>query len=345
MAVGDIMTGCGYFHSLVGDSIPHILNDPNQSLIHDEVAGILNGADLLFGNLECVVSDTFDINSSGVPPRLMGPVESIPMLKSAGFDVLNLANNHILDHGPEYVTETTELLDSYGIDYIGNPIKERNRVSYSPMDKKITFEGYFVPDPSDKEDRERVFSRIEELDTQNQLNVVSLHWGQFRTEHMKQPAPEQVAFARDLIDHGVNIILGHHSHTFQSVEVYNGGVIAYSLGNFIFDMWREKNRKSGILKIIVDDNDDMQASIIPIEQIDYKITLGDQEYIERIQNTPVEWDQNREYQSAWKKVRRVHIMDVVTQLIMNFHKFPPRYHVSTFKRWGQKARNEIKNTR
>ena len=104
LAVGDIMTGCGYFHSLVGDSIPAVLNDPDRSLIDEEVINSLNEADLLFGNLECVVSDEFEIEQDGIPPRLMGPAESVPLLNTVGFDLLNLANNHILDHGPAYVT-------------------------------------------------------------------------------------------------------------------------------------------------------------------------------------------------------------------------------------------------
>jgi poly-gamma-glutamate synthesis protein (capsule biosynthesis protein) len=57
------------------------------------------------------------------------------------------------------------------------------------------------------------------------------------------PSPSQVSLAHELIDNGVNIIIGHHPHVVQPVENYHGGIIIYSLGNFLFDsFWSEKVR-------------------------------------------------------------------------------------------------------
>ncbi len=342
MAVGDIMTGCGYFHSLVGDSIPHVLDDPDRSLLDDEVINTLRKADLTFGNLECVTTEEFDIDDEGVPRRLMGPSETVPLLKRAGFDVLNVANNHILDHGPEYVVETTDLLTEYGIDHIGNPLEERDPVTYSIKGRDVTFAGYYLPDLDDETKKEQVRSNVAESDDRNHLNVVSLHWGVFGTEHMMRPSPEQVSFARDLIDHGADVILGHHSHTFQPVEQYGGGVIAYSLGNFVFDMWREKNRKSGILKLVVDDG--IEMSILPTEQVDYQVQFTDERFIQAVQNQSLEQESAEIYQAASTRARRRHKVDVIKQFVANSYRFPLRYHVSTYRRWLAKAKRELRES-
>jgi poly-gamma-glutamate synthesis protein (capsule biosynthesis protein) len=63
------------------------------------------------------------------------------------------------------------------------------------------------------------------------LLVVNLHWG---IEYFHLPTPQQIATARELIDLGADIIIGHHPHTLQGIEKYNGGIVAYSLGNFVF---------------------------------------------------------------------------------------------------------------
>jgi poly-gamma-glutamate synthesis protein (capsule biosynthesis protein) len=62
--------------------------------------------------------------------------------------------------------------------------------------------------------------------------VVSVHWG---TEFEAHPAPGQIEAAHLLVDAGADLVLGHHPHVLQDIERYHGGVIAYSLGNFVFD--------------------------------------------------------------------------------------------------------------
>jgi len=339
-AVGDVMTGCGYFSSLVGDSIPHALTDPERSLLADDVAETLAGSDLTLGNLECVVSEEFGRDGDGIPERLMGPAESVPMLRDAGFDVVNLANNHILDHGSEYVLETMALLENHGIDHVGNPLAERDSVTYTLKGHEISIDGYCLPDFGDEAEKDRIRSTLTEGD--DRFDIVSIHWGLAHTEHMRQPCPEQVSFARELIDCGADVILGHHSHTFQPVERYNGGVIAHSLGNFLFDMWRERNKKSGILKLVVDDGID--ASIVPIEQVDYQVRFDDAEFIRGVQDTPVEWQSEEPYRAVSDRVRRRHKLDVIGQFLANFHRFPPSYHLSTYSRWVRKAVRELKRS-
>jgi hypothetical protein len=78
------------------------------------------------------------------------------------------------------------------------------------------------------------------------VKIVSIHWGD---EYSHYPSPEQIELAHRLVDHGACLVLGHHPHVVQGVESYRNAVIAYSLGNFIFDMdWSERTRSSILLK-------------------------------------------------------------------------------------------------
>lgn len=340
MAVGDIMMGCAYFHSLVNESIPDILYDTNKSLIHDDVVDILNNADLLFGNLECVISSDFSHSNDNIPPRLMAPVESLPVLNQAGFDVLNLANNHILDHGPEYVEETVKLLELNGINHIGNPLEETQELCFEKNNQNICFLGYHIEDDTDEMNREKIVSDIKLKRSENSIMIVSLHWGHGNV-HMRSPSPEQVSLARHLIDQGADIILGHHSHTFQPVEKYKEGLIVYSLGNFIFDMWRKENRSSGILKITIDDDLDISTKVIPIEQIDYQVRLTSDDFIRQTLDKAVNGIPNQEYQRKAKEAARKQRFEVIQQYILNCYKFPLEFHIATWKRWKDKAIDKI----
>ncbi len=63
--------------------------------------------------------------------------------------------------------------------------------------------------------------------------VVSLHSGR---EYVDEPNAAQIEFSRTAIDAGALLVIGHHPHTLQAIEEYGGGLIAYSLGNFVFDL-------------------------------------------------------------------------------------------------------------
>lgn len=91
--------------------------------------------------------------------------------------------------------------------------------------------------------------------------VVSLHWGE---EYMNYPSPQQVVFAHRLVDQGVHLILGHHPHVLQGVERYKGALIAYSLGNFIFDTWQRPTRQSIMLKVTFSKDEISKVDTIPI---------------------------------------------------------------------------------
>jgi poly-gamma-glutamate synthesis protein (capsule biosynthesis protein) len=91
--------------------------------------------------------------------------------------------------------------------------------------------------------------------------LFSLHWG---NEYLFYPSPSQVALAHELIDMGVNVIIGHHPHVVQPIEKYKGGIIMYSLGNFLFDMfWSEPVRNGMQVDLVFQDDKSIDYHVKP----------------------------------------------------------------------------------
>ena len=90
--------------------------------------------------------------------------------------------------------------------------------------------------------------------------VVCPHWG---GEHTLRPIPSQIETAHRIIDAGADLIVGHHTHTLQTIEVYRGRRIYYSIGNFIFDQQKPINTEACVVKLTVD-GDNIDVETIPI---------------------------------------------------------------------------------
>jgi gamma-polyglutamate biosynthesis protein CapA len=224
----------------------------------------LNDADITFGNLESVLSDEGRDEKDPETLYMRGKKEFLPLIKEAGFNVLNIANNHIMQHGGKAFEETVSLLESENICVIGK--KNSSSVLTSEF-KNRTIQGIcfgflsynLVPELycQNKEDIRYATTNLEGIlcDVRQCVEkcdhlIVSLHWG---LEYMRFPSKEMKEWARAMIDTGVRVILGHHPHVLQGIEQYRDGVIVYSMGNFVFDLvWHKRNQESMILQIDLD---------------------------------------------------------------------------------------------
>lgn len=235
----------------------------------DLVRRELRQKDLLFGNLETVLTTSGDpsckrwVNTN--------PPEAGTYLRDAGFDILSVANNHTLDLGRIGFEKTLDVLESHGIAYVGGArgdtpprglVVERNGI-------RLGFLGYtsgmFRSPPGvtvSRLNKRRIIRDIKALKDLCDSIVVSLHWG---TENVYYPSPNQIKLARSLIDSGASLILGHHSHTIQGLERYKDGLIAYSLGNFQFDieLFKERIKSSMILSVDFDLDGIKDYRVIP----------------------------------------------------------------------------------
>lgn len=268
-AVGDIMLGdlpaCSGFG--VGSMIAK--HGPNFPFAKCKDA--LVGSDIVIGNLEVVLSRFNPKTDPFSSTHLRAQPEAINGLVSAGVNCVTLANNHIMQHGLAAVLETTDHLRSNGISFTGIEYPERDIQNFCLIEKKgvkVGMLGFnFRPEQYSVSPRidvaggmERICNNIESVRNRADLIVLSLHWGE---EFISRPSGEQVRMGRKLIESGANIILGHHPHILQGIEQYRGGLIAYSLGDFVFDLWEERLRKSMILQIDVRDVNEITYNIVP----------------------------------------------------------------------------------
>lgn len=286
VAVGDILLGRG---------VQSRLKKANKDYIYPflETADILKTGDVVFANLEePITSRTHSLTDikQGGKYVLKNEVDSIKGLEYAGFNLFSLANNHILDYYAEGLYDTQALLKEYKMAFSGAgknteeakkpAIIEKKGVkigllSYTDM-AEVTYKGNpplrFIAGENKAGVAKRpikfddsIKSEIEKLRKEVDILMVSLHWGY---EESFEIWDSQVEFAHNLIDNGVDVILGHHAHQFQGIEIYKGKPVFYSLGNFIFDQNDPENQEAFIMNMEFKDNVLVSLEGIPVRTID-----------------------------------------------------------------------------
>lgn len=162
------------------------------------------------------------------------------LLQLARFDLYSLANNHVQDYGSDGIRRTIEKLKDSGVGHFGVGLSGFNVVEYTIQNLFFLFLGVVKrgrwdrkdsktgPDPYDSE---ALVEFISEVKGCYDHIVVFPHWG---TELVDAPDPVDVINARLMIDAGASCVIGHHPHVTQGVEEYKRGLIAYSLGSFIY---------------------------------------------------------------------------------------------------------------
>ena len=167
-------------------------------------------------------------------------------IKESGFNLFCLANNHILDEGEKGLEETKNWLQQAGLFTVGagKNISEAKRPYIININKKriafinATDATHYqakknLPGVSPLK-KKHIINSVKEIRAIVDLVVVILHSD---LEFSKSPSPWRVRLSRKLIDAGSDIVIHHHPHVLQGIESYKGGVIAYSLGNFLFPVF------------------------------------------------------------------------------------------------------------
>lgn len=156
-----------------------------------------------------------------------GPADYTKILTEGSVEAANLANNHSRDYGEQSYTDTIAALDAAGIVNFGydrTAVMDVNGVKVGLVGTYELAEGMGC--------EEEMIANIKAVEHQGaQIVIVSFHWG---IERENYPDENQVNLAHSAIDHGADLVLGHHPHVLQGIEVYNVKNIVYSLGNFCF---------------------------------------------------------------------------------------------------------------
>jgi gamma-polyglutamate biosynthesis protein CapA len=254
-AVGDISTGD---HPVcVGHGMRHAFST-YQHRVLDSVAPVLKQADITMANLETVTSNR-GLKKYWLPSyEMRGDPQTLPILKAAGIDVVGVANNHAMQHGEAAFLDMLQEIQRAGLEFIGvdDEYGQTHAFEFEFGGAKHTvFAVSQRPEEWHKGKvpyslRLDINSLIEEVVELRKscegFLICSIHWG---LEFLNLPGPEQVATGRRLIDAGVDVVFGHHSHLLQPVERYKQGLIFYSLGNFAFDLWQADMKLSAVVKV------------------------------------------------------------------------------------------------
>ncbi len=266
-AVGDIFLGAG---------VEELITAKGSDYVFDLIIPFIQGSDIVIGNLESPVSN-HKIDNSSVEYLAPKP-SSLDGLKNAGFNAVSLANNHTMDFGTSGLQDTITALEERKIGYVGAGIDEKSarqqlKIAGNPNVTLLAYYGKTMGTLDNKSQGytngaqvSQILADIQKARSENDLVVVALHWGGYCR---KLPQKYQVDFAHQMIDSGAKVVIGSGPHTLQPVELYHGGVIAYSLGNFVFDHTvfdppKPETRPSMILEITLTKNNVENVTIQPI---------------------------------------------------------------------------------
>jgi len=258
-AVGDIM---------LGRTVGQMVLDKGPQSIFAGVQSALDGADMLVGNLECAITDRSQPVQKSFD--LKAPPQAAQALYLAGFDLVSQANNHAMDFGAGGLADTQKTLGQYGIATVGAGVN--NAVANAPV--FITRNGLrmaflaFVDVPPERSgfdphswaasastpgvawgDPDQIKADVQAAKLQADVVIVLLHSGIEIADYFPPISTNQRLDAHTAIDAGAALVIGAHPHVLEQIERYHGGLIAYSLGNFVFDDWKGPANATIILRV------------------------------------------------------------------------------------------------
>lgn len=236
--------------------------DPHHVL--DAITPVLSDADLTMVNVETAITDGGE-PVAGKNYHFRSPAQTFEALKSAGVDVVNMANNHSLDYGPTGMQDTFAAIAAAKLPVTG--LGHDANEAYRPYRTTIKGQRIAILSASDwlepalveswsatdaqpgiafSIDRTRLLAEVQKVRPEVDTLVVFLHWG---TEETWCASGEQQDLATALLGAGADIIVGSHAHRVFGAGKVGPALVAYGMGNFVY--WREdgESGRSGVLKV------------------------------------------------------------------------------------------------
>jgi poly-gamma-glutamate synthesis protein (capsule biosynthesis protein) len=220
--------------------------------IFEDVEDAFTDSDLLVGNLEGPITTFTPVskpNGSGIDHyRFTFATTVAKTLKDVGFSTVFLANNHIQNFGAEGITQTKENLKTWDVDYFGAPDEPYEPYRFASGSQQIVMYAF---DTWHSRDVSILQNKIKD-EKEDTFVIVYTHWGD---EYVTVPNKGQIEIAHTFVDAGADFVVGSHPHVVQSKEFYKDKWIYYSLGNFVFDQYFNKNVICGAMTRITIEED------------------------------------------------------------------------------------------
>ncbi|HLW52362.1 MAG TPA: CapA family protein [Candidatus Angelobacter sp.] len=277
-AVGDVMLGTTFPDDTGGDLPPN-----DGAALLDEVTPILKHGDIVFGNLEGPLADGGE--SVKCHGKKVGrcfafrvPTRYGAHLKAAGFTVMGLANNHAMDFGAEGRESSRHVLDEQGIAHSGEVGDIAHLTIKGRKVEVIAFATY--PNSYNLLELDDALNTIRQARSEAELVIVSFHGGAEGATHQHVLAGDETFLGEDrgdlrhfthaAIDAGAQLVVGSGPHVVRGMEIYQGKLIAYSLGNFAtygpFNLSAENGLSLVLEAHILPDGTFLRGQVYPVKQ-------------------------------------------------------------------------------
>lgn len=262
-------------------------------ILSKEVVDILTTSDITAANNE------FTISTRGTPLNKTYTFRAAPnrlnIYKEMGVNLVSLANNHIYDYGIDAFNDTLDYLKEYDIPHVGagkNIDEAKEAFYYIAGGYKISFISSTraeknIITPGATSDSPGVFrcydntllkETIKEEKEKSDYVILLIHWGREDSHELEEVIKVS---GREYIDEGADLIIGSHAHELQGMEIYNNKLIAYNLGDFIFN---RETKDTGILSVTLNKNGNLSYKFIPCKQDNYKTSLLEGKEKDRVLN-------------------------------------------------------------
>lgn len=229
-AVGDCTLGGDYGHTSEERFYEFLLDDNGEmdyTYNMRSVVEFFENDDLTIANLEVALTNSTSYKKKNAETAfyMRGKPEYVNILTSSSIEVVNVANNHAKDFGADGLQDTLDVLDEAGVAYCGFG----NRCVLEVKGVRVGFVGVY----SWSNDKDSITYAIKDLRENRQCDLViaSCHWGE---EKAYTPTSGQKKMAKWMVEAGADLVLGHHAHVVNGIEVLDGVNVVYSLGNFCF---------------------------------------------------------------------------------------------------------------
>ena len=242
--------------------------------MYSNVESIISGADLAFINQETVISHSFPPESY---PGFNSPVDLADDLVDVGFDIICVANNHMLDKGALGLRDTYDNWNKRPVTLIGCHEENDSGKYVTYVEKngiKIGLVAYTYGTNLGEDPAKYglyasylkyadIEGELAEAKANSDFVIVSVHWGD---EGKNAPNDEQKMYAQKFADNGADVIIGHHPHTLQPIEWIEGKngnrtLCVYSLGNFLHEQEYEYQVPGGIISFDIVKINDNRATV------------------------------------------------------------------------------------
>jgi len=285
---GDVMMGRRFAKPKFDNAVIIESNSKEQDTksIVEHMRPYMSLADLAAVNLETQIAHTKPTERAPKSVTFYSPPETLTALEWAGIDFVTLGNNHTYDYMDSGLKSTLKYLEKSVLNYAGAGINKEqalkahrqniNGTDYAFLGY-VGWEGGFTPNQTASNDKggaafgsmQNIIDSVSREAADNQATIVQYHGS---LEYKTEPTLVTEQRLKTAIDSGADMAIAHHPHVTQGFEIYNDKLIAYSMGNFIFDQYFYSTPHSFVLYVWMDGDKLHRAEVVPVYLKGYKPT-------------------------------------------------------------------------